>query len=220
MVPGHYNSMFKMKQKIFSKPGIITSVIVLSVAVLLISPDAKAFLINNLKNIGLIKAETGITQTGSQPGVAPAEPLPAPSSEEAPLAPPVVFKDGAGKTIDISKQKGKVIFINFWATWCPPCVAEMPSIDKLKAELHNENMLFLMVDVDDNYKKSSRFMASNKYSLPVYTPASEIPESLLSGAIPTTIIIDKEGRVIGRHEGAGDYSRPEVIKFFRDLLSK
>lgn len=209
-----------MKQKIFSKLGITTTVIVLLVAVLLISPDAKAFIVNNLSKIGLIKADEGVTQTGSQLAVAPTDPQPAHSNEEAPLAPSVVFKDGAGNTIDISKQKGKVIFINFWATWCPPCVAEMPSIDKLKAEINNKDLLFLMVDVDDNYKKSSKFMTSNKYNLPVYTPASEIPQSFLSGAIPTTIIIDKEGRVMGRHEGAGDYSRPEVIKFFKDLLSK
>lgn len=204
-----------MKNKFFSLPGITIGFSILFISVLFISPEVKSFVFNNLAPIGLIRSDN------MQPEVTaerPSSPETA-GNDEAPLAPSVLFKDGNGNTIDISKQKGKVLFINFWATWCPPCIAEMPSIAKLKSELNNnKDILFLMVDVDDNYKKSKKFMDNNKYNLPVYSPAGPIPSDFLSGSIPTTIIIDKAGRVIGRHEGGADYSSPEAVKFFKGLL--
>ena len=199
-----------MKSKIFSKAGILSVIIILFAGILLISPDAKAILFGNRE-----------VQSTEDPGQS-AEPTQTATNGdlEYPPAPSVTFKDGSGKMIDISKQKGKVIFINFWATWCPPCVQEMPSINALKKQFNEKDMLFLMVDVDDNYKKSSKFMENNNYNLPVYTAVSSVPQEFLSGSIPTTVIIDKKGRVVGRHEGGADYMNPEVVKFFKELTSK
>ena len=203
-----------MKSKIFSKAGIFSAIILLIAGILLISPDAKALLFGSSKN----KINESHTQTAvSAQSVNNAE---ASTATEFPTAPSVVFKDGSGRTIDISKQKGKVLFINFWATWCPPCIQEMPSINTLKKQLNEKDILFLMVDVDDNYKKSSKFMEKNKYDLPVYTAVSSVPQEFLSGSIPTTVIIDKEGKVVGRHEGGADYMNPEILKFFKELTSK
>ncbi|MGH2643105.1 MAG: TlpA family protein disulfide reductase, partial [Chitinophagaceae bacterium] len=68
----------------------------------------------------------------------------------------IYFKDGNGHTFSLSSLKGKVVFINFWATWCPPCRAELPSIKKLYEKFKDNNkIMFLMVDVDEEYKHSS-----------------------------------------------------------------
>lgn len=204
--------LYLMKSKIFS--GITFGVIILFVAVLLISPSAKALILSGLNKIGLMpKPEIGVS-VSSPEGNNNDEITP-----EVILAPSILFKDGNGNTVDISKQKGKVLFINFWATWCPPCIAEMPSIHKLRSQLNNKDILFLMVDVDNDYKKSSKFMANNKYNLPVYTPASSIPSNFLSGSIPTTVIIDKTGKMVGRHEGGADYTHPEIVQFLKDLAN-
>lgn len=202
-----------MKNKIISTSGITIGLVILLASVLFISSDAKSFIINRLTNRtgGNSLFEKPVSHELADSKMA---------KPEFNMAPSVLFKDGEGKTIDISKQKGKVLFINFWATWCPPCIAEMPSIAKLKSEIGDKDILFLMVDVDNKYKKSKEFMDKHKYNLPVYSPAGSIPSDLLSGAIPTTVIVDKEGRVVGRHEGGGDYSRPEVVKFFKELINK
>ena len=206
-----------MKSKIFSKAGIFSAIVILITAILLISPDAKALLFGGANNN---TSESG--NNSEQEASVSAQEVNNESTGSAELAPApsVVFKDGSGKTVDISKQKGKVLFINFWATWCPPCVQEMPSINALKKQFNEKDMLFLMVDVDDNYKKSSKFMENNNYNLPVYTAVSSVPQEFLSGSIPTTVIIDKKGRVVGRHEGGADYMNPEVVKFFKELTSK
>ncbi|MDP3683628.1 MAG: TlpA family protein disulfide reductase, partial [Ignavibacteria bacterium] len=83
-----------------------------------------------------------------------------------------------------------------------------------------KDILFLMVDVDNNYKRSKKFMDNRKYNLTVYSPAGEIPSDLFSGSLPTTVIVDKYGRIVGKHVGIGDYSRPVVVEFLKDLTTK
>ncbi|MGN6541451.1 MAG: TlpA family protein disulfide reductase [Ginsengibacter sp.] len=132
----------------------------------------------------------------------------------------VSFLDENGQTVTLSSLRGKVVFINFWATWCPPCKVEMPGINRLKKSFKgNDKIVFLMVDVDGNLKKSSAFMKNNKYELPVYAPASAIPSNFLGMAIPTTVILNKNGEIATRVEGAADYSRPEVLKTLNELMS-
>lgn len=131
----------------------------------------------------------------------------------------VAFTDETGKTVTLSALKGKVVFINFWATWCPPCKAEMPTINELRKKFKgNDDIVFLMVDVDGKIEKSKAFMAENNYDLPVYAPKSSIPSEFLGNAIPTTVILDKNGKMAGRVEGGMDYSAPEVIKSLKTLI--
>jgi len=132
--------------------------------------------------------------------------------------PDVSFTDETGKTVSLKSLKGKVVFINFWATWCPPCIHEMPSINELKKTFKgNDNIVFLMVDVDNNIKKSKAFMKNRKFDLPVYTPASDIPKDYLESSIPTTVILDKNGVMVGRIEGSRDYADPKMIKALHEL---
>ncbi|HBN6702598.1 TPA: redoxin family protein [Elizabethkingia anophelis] len=138
---------------------------------------------------------------------------------ENPATSGISFKDKEGKTVSLNELKGKVVFINFWATWCPPCIQEMPSINKLKQSFKdNEEIVFLMVDVDNKMEKSTAFMAKNGYDLPVYVPAGNIPPEYLGEAIPTTVILDKSGDMIGRIEGGRDYTSPEMLKILNELV--
>lgn len=133
----------------------------------------------------------------------------------------VIFQDVQGKTVSLHELKGKVVFINFWATWCPPCIHEMSSINKLKSTFdENENIVFLMVDMDQNFKKSIPFMEKNKYNLPVYITKSEIPGELFSGALPTTIILNKNGEIEARILGGQDYSSPAIVKTLKELTEE
>ncbi|QIH34585.1 TlpA disulfide reductase family protein [Sphingobacterium sp. DR205] len=133
--------------------------------------------------------------------------------------PDVTFTNENGDAVSLQSLKGKVVFINFWATWCPPCIHEMPSINKLKKDYEgNSNIIFLMVDVDGKMEKSKAFMKKNNYDLQVYIPKSSIPTEFLGRAIPTTVILDKEGQMISRIEGGRDYSNPEIAQALNELI--
>ena len=131
----------------------------------------------------------------------------------------IFFKGEDGKTVSLSSLKGKVVFINFWATWCPPCIEELPTINELKQSFNgNDHIEFLMVDVDNKMESSSAFMQENNYDLPVYVPASNIPSDYLGNAIPTTVILDKSGNMVARMEGGRDYTDPEFVQAISELV--
>lgn len=133
----------------------------------------------------------------------------------------IQFKDQNGNIINLNDLKGKVVFINFWATWCPPCVAEMPSIQQFYTQnKSNKNLVFLIVDADNNLPKSLNFMKKNKYNLPLYTQASEIPSSYLGESIPVTVVLNKKGEIAFRHEGGADYSNVDFQKFISKLAQE
>ena len=128
------------------------------------------------------------------------------------------FETEKGKTVNISDYKGKLILINLFATWCPPCIAEMPAINKLHEKFKNdESVVFILVDADGDLKKSQVFMDRKKFGLPVYAVASEIPEQLFKGSLPTTLVFDKSGRVAYNEIGAADYSNQKFIAFIDKL---
>ncbi|MGY8914260.1 MAG: TlpA family protein disulfide reductase [Flavobacteriales bacterium] len=124
--------------------------------------------------------------------------------------------DKEGNSKSLAALKGKVIFLNFWATWCPPCIAEMPSIDKLHEEMGNE-VAFVMVSLDQDFEKAKAFDKRKGYDLPIYAPASNLPPMYQSSAIPTTFIIDADGNLVLTHEGMADYSDQEFKEFLHSL---
>lgn len=124
--------------------------------------------------------------------------------------------DRNGKTISLEELKGKVIFMNFWATWCPPCIAEMRSIDKLEEEMGDE-VAFVMLSLDRNFETAKAFDKNKGYDLPIYAPANGIPRMYNSPSIPTTYIIDAKGNLALTHQGMADYSDPEFKEFLNSL---
>ncbi|WP_233266090.1 TlpA family protein disulfide reductase [Myroides fluvii] len=129
-----------------------------------------------------------------------------------------VFLDSTGKKVSLSALQGKVVFVNFWATWCPPCIKEMPSILALKEKMKNKDVVFLLVDIDGNYEKAKAFMDKRNLDLPVYIPAATISSTYLGTSIPTTVIFDKKGNMIQRIVGGVDFASEEVEKFMDQVL--
>src|SRR5690625_2731531 len=132
----------------------------------------------------------------------------------------VTFVNEEGEEVNLGSLKGKVVFINFWATWCPPCKKELPSIQVLRESFKdNSNIVFLMVDIDGTMKESTAYMQENNLDLPVYIPKGRIPSAFLGNAVPTTVILNKKGEIAARTVGAGDYSKPEVKEAINQLIA-
>src|SRR5690606_12449975 len=120
------------------------------------------------------------------------------------------------RTFNLETQKGEVILINFWATWCPPCVAEMPSMQELYRD-YGEKVSFLFV-TDDNPEKVVNFLKKRDYDLPVYYSRSQQPAMLSSKLLPTTYIINKEGKIVVAETGAADWNSAKTRKLLDALL--
>lgn len=133
---------------------------------MIFSPGTKALVSRGLMKIGLFRPDLSAPKEGNK---APEPVLTADNTSATPGngQTPVLFMDSSGQQIDAANLKGKVVFINFWATWCPPCIAEMPSIDKLYQRFRgNDQIVFLMVDVDNQIVKSEAFMVKKNWASP------------------------------------------------------
>lgn len=124
--------------------------------------------------------------------------------------------DLKGNKTNLQLYKNKVIVLNFWATWCPPCVAEMPSFQKLYNE-YGDKVVFLFVANDDP-EKVHTFLNNKDYVLPVYFQGSKVPEEIDSNALPTTYIIDKNGAIVAKKVGAADWNSSKVRSLLDQLV--
>lgn len=123
-----------------------------------------------------------------------------------------------GEKINLADYKDKVVVINIWATWCPPCIAEMPSFQKLYDEFEgNKEVVFLFVASDD-VLKVKKFLAKKGYNLPVYFSVGNAPGELSSGSLPTTYILNKQGDIVVNKIGAADWSSPHIKEFINSLI--
>ena len=121
-------------------------------------------------------------------------------------------------TINLSQSKGKVVLINFWATWCPPCVAEMPELQELY-DHYKGNVNFYFV-TNDNPDKINLFLKNKGYDLPVCRPLEKSPEVLESKSLPTTYLISKKGEIIMRKVGAASWNSEKVHQTIDALLAE
>lgn len=124
--------------------------------------------------------------------------------------------DAEGNPRSLQEFEGKVIFLNFWATWCPPCIAEMPSIDKLHEEMGDE-VAFVLLSFDNDFEKAKDFDTRKGYDLPIFAPAGNLPTMFQSSALPTTYVIDADGNLALTHKGMADYNAPEFKEFLNSL---
>lgn len=162
--------------------------------------------------------QRGLLATGLMQPTLPAAPTPVPVVATATAAyPDVPLLTLDGQPTNLQALRGKTVFFNIWATWCPPCVAELPGIQALYEKVDRQKVAFVLVSFDRNPKKAQAFVRRKGYTVPVYFPAAPLPPAFDSQAIPTTLILTPDGRIATRHEGMADYDSPKMKAYLEGL---
>ncbi|WP_324719519.1 TlpA family protein disulfide reductase [Salinimicrobium sp. HB62] len=118
--------------------------------------------------------------------------------------------------VNLEQFRGKVIFLNFWATWCPPCIAEMPGINNLYEEIKGKQVELVMVSFDRDFEKAKDFRKKKGYDFEIYRATGRVPSAFSSNSLPTTYVIDAQGNLALTHLGMGNFD----TKDFKDFLEK
>lgn len=129
--------------------------------------------------------------------------------------------DPDGAILDLQSLKGKTIFMNYWATWCAPCVAEMPSIHGLYKKVNEDpNIVFLMISEDKQMSTATRWIKRKGFSFPIYKLASPIADVYETGVVPTTFVISPEGKIVVAKTGMANYDSRRFVKLMKRLSAK
>ena len=138
------------------------------------------------------------------------------------IASPVDFKlkDIKGKWVWLSDFRGKVVFLNFWATWCPPCKYEMPSMQKLYDKLKHKKFAMVAVDLQEPVSRVKDFVKEYKLSFTVLLDSTgDVGRQFGIRSIPSTFIIDGKGGIIGKAFGPREWDGKKSVDFFEHLMA-
>ncbi|HRJ83831.1 MAG TPA: TlpA disulfide reductase family protein [Cyclobacteriaceae bacterium] len=132
------------------------------------------------------------------------------------------LKTLAGENVAIETLKGKVIFLNMWATWCGPCREEMPGIQKLYEKTKSDDIVFVMLSVDQegDQNKVAAYLKRNSFTFPVYMPTSNMSTQLNVPSIPTTFIISKDGKIAHQKVGSTNYDSEKYKTMLQELAAQ
>lgn len=169
----------------------------------LLNGDVKSWVLRQLVSVGIFS--TSIDKTSDK-------------KPSLPKAASFSFRNEKSEVVSTESLKGKVVFINFWASWCPPCRAEMPSIDELYKQFKNdERYVFVFMNEDEDKQKAINYLKKEGFDMPIMTSTSAISQELYSGTLPTTIVLNKAGEVAMKHEGMAKYNSGSFIEDFIEL---
>jgi thiol-disulfide isomerase/thioredoxin len=138
-------------------------------------------------------------------------------------APALKLNDLDGAVHDLAQLGGRVVLINFWATWCPPCRREMPSLERLSQALKGEAFSVLAVNVGEDADTIDTFTGQfdTELSLPILLDSrSRSMQAWSVAGLPTTFLVDKRGRIVARAIGGREFDHPEMIRAIRKLLKQ
>lgn len=173
------------------------------IVLMLVSPDAKAWVLRQLMTTGIFNAkidEKNASVTDRR--VIDFE-----------------FTDDQGNVHHTASLRGKVVFINFWASWCPPCRAEFPSIQALYSRFKdNPGIFFLMINEDNDLAAAKTYLEKENLSVPFFKARHPVPGEIYTGTLPTTVVLDKNGQARFRHEGFASYQSEKFIKQIEELM--
>jgi len=145
-------------------------------------------------------------------------PLPRPT-----LAPAFTLQDGDGNPVSLADYKGKVVLLNFWGTWCPPCRQEMPSMEHLYKRLHDKGFVVLAVNQtetsEDVFIYTSQLSVTPTFEI-LYDKKSDVAAEYRVVGLPTTYLIDKKGNIRYRAVGGRDFDSPRVEQQISSLISE
>ena len=125
----------------------------------------------------------------------------------------------SGVGVSLDDYRGKYVLLNFWATWCPPCVQELPSLNTLHQQLERDGLVVLGVSVDAQQEQYNSFLESFGVAFPTARdPEMKIASLYGTSKYPETYLIDPEGYVLRKYVGAENWTRPEIVNYLRSLL--
>ena len=131
----------------------------------------------------------------------------------------IQLEDVFGNTIRLSDFRGKIVFLNFWASWCPTCVAEMPSMERLHGRFKDREFVMVAVNLQEAKAQVKAFVEEFKITfLTLLDSGGEVGAALAVHALPTTFVLDKDGRLIGRATGPREWDSQNSIAFFEHLI--
>ncbi len=183
---------------------------------------AAAGIILLLQLTGLLRGVSFITQSAiMKTGLLDAK-VPEAPAVESDFDYNFTVKDLQGNKSSFEQFKGKVVFLNMWATWCGPCRAEMPTIQELYNRLDKEKVVVVMlsIDKDQDKEKIVRYIQNKAYTFPVYQPSGYLTEQLSVHTIPTTFVISKDGKIAAKHVGMTNFNTAKFKKFIDELAAK
>ncbi len=139
---------------------------------------------------------------------------------EPKLIPDVMFKDAAGQQVSLSNFRGKLVLLTLWATWCPYCARELPTLDNLQETLGKDKFMVLPISVDkEGPSLVKKYLEEKSLNLPTYAdPKNVVGRALLANGVPYCILIDQQGREIGRIAGETNWAAPESIGLLKAFI--
>ncbi len=129
------------------------------------------------------------------------------------------IKDLQGHRLPFDKFRGKVVFLNLWATWCTPCRAEMKGIQKLYEKVKKDSIVFVMLSIDKDRDKGKieEYIRVKGFNFPVYQPSGYLTQQLNVPEIPTTFIISREGKIVKKEIGSKNFDNAKFEKYLKNL---
>jgi len=199
--------MEEKKKKRISKRDIIELSVIVAIFLVIYITGSQAEVFGRVQQVVL---NTGVINA------------PIPENEEAADA-DYNFRlvNAEGVKIDVRDLKGKTLFINIWATWCPPCVAEMPNINSLYNKIENkEDVVFLMISHDEEMRTARAWVKRKGFDFPIYQLSSPLPDVFETGVVPSTFVVSPEGKIVVSKTGMANYDTKRFKKYLLKLAEK
>ncbi|WP_400191610.1 TlpA family protein disulfide reductase [Hymenobacter sp. B81] len=190
----------------------------LAALALIMFTDLRPLVLGGLQR-GLLATGLWKAQVPALPAAA-AEPAPIVAAGERAYPHQLPLRSLDGRATSLSALQGKVVFVNLWASWCPPCVAEMPGIQALYQKMDPKKVAFVMISLDQNPAKAQALLTRQGYTFPVYFSTGPLPAPFDSNTIPSTVILGPDGQVAARHDGMADYDTPEFKAAIEKLAAR
>ncbi len=188
-------------------------IIFLSAFALVMGTDLRLPVVSTLQRSLLASGLWRATPPAS-PAAGPQVQLASLRADDYPYPLPLLTLDG--RPTNLRQFRGKAVLVNLWASWCPPCLAEMPGLQALYQKTDTSKVAFVLISLDANPNKARALLKRKGYTMPVFFPAAPLPAPFDSPSIPSTVILTPSGRLADRHEGMADYDTPE----FKAALEK
>lgn len=170
--------------------------------VLLLHPDARPWLLRRFFDVGLFSPQLEGEEVKSGQQLTPFN-----------------LVDAAGNSFQIPDEQQRWVLVNFWAPWCPPCRAEMPSLQKLYDSLKSDPRITIrLVEVDGDWQRSGKFLQQEHINIPNMALSGKVDPAAFSGTLPTTLLLNAEGRLVWKKEGLANYASPAFRKQLLSLI--